>query len=205
MLERIVRDSFKGITIVEEEVGSINKLLSRQIATAARASGLRVCLVTLTEEAAPVQQERIAMESTIGGAEEISSVPQGRSVRRTEGAKTFLEGLDFDLIVINSFSNYFVDKSERDAVYLIREIESLAQKGKSFLISYEPGILSEKATAFLRSIADNVLVIRTQLVGDRVDRMLYVPKVTGEEPLDRLIKITVDGAGIQEDTREFVG
>ena len=203
MLERIVRDSLRGITVVEEDVGSINRIFSRQIAEAARLAGMQVCFVTLEEEAVAMQ-EAPTISPRIGGSEDISateSQARGRSVN----AEAMLASLDYNMIVINAFSSYFVDKTERDAVKMIREIKALADQGKSFIINYEPGILSDRATAFLRSTADNVIIIRTQIYNERVERSIYVPKVAGEEPLDRLIKVTVDAAGVQEDTREFVG
>ncbi len=204
MLERIVRDSLRGITLVEEEVGSINKIFSRQIAEAARVAGLRVCFVTLEEEVVPLE-EVATISPRIGGSEDVGTSSESQGRRRTVNAETLLATLDYNMIVINSFSSYFVDKTERDAVKMIREIRALADQGKSFVINYEPGILGDRATAFLRSTADNIIIVRTQIIGERVERTIYVPKVAGEEPLDRLIKITVDAAGVQEDTREFVG
>lgn len=204
MLERIVRDSLRGITLVEEEVGSINKIFSRQIAEAARVAGLRVCFVTLEEEVVPLE-EVATISSRIGGSEDVGTSSESQGRRRAVNAETMLATLDYNMIVINSFSSYFVDKTERDAVKMIREIRALADQGKSFVINYEPGILGDRATAFLRSTADNIIIVRTQIIGERVERTIYVPKVAGEEPLDRLIKITVDAAGVQEDTREFVG
>jgi len=50
-----------------------------------------------------------------------------------------------------------------------------------------------------------VILVKSELVGTRVDRMLFVRKMRDSMPMDRLIKITVDQAGVQEDTREFVG
>lgn len=205
MLEKVIRDSFKGITLVEEDVGFVNKLVSRQIAIAARASGLRVCFVTLAEEDRVSAQEKVQLGSAVGGSEEAIGLADLRSGVYPGSAEVVLAGLQYDLIVINSFTGYFVDKTERESIKLIREIEALSRNGKSFVIAYEPGILSEKATAYLKSVASNVVVIRTRLDGDRVDRMLYVPKLSSGEPLDRLIKITVDSAGVAEDTREMIG
>lgn len=205
MLERILRDSSRGITLVEEEVGAINRVLSKQIATVARASGMRVCFLTLEEEVSVPAKATSTISSAIGGGEEIATVADLQPLHGATSMAEMLASLEYDLIVINSFSSYFVDKTERETVKLIREVERLSKQGKSFTITYEPGILSDKATAYLRATADNVIIVRTELIGERVSRMLYIPKVAGEDPLDRLIKITVDRFGVQEDTREYVG
>jgi hypothetical protein len=205
MLETIFQDALKGITLVEEEIGATNKILSRQIAMSARAASMSVCFVTLEEDAIPLEQER-TIRSTVDGTQDLTGVndiaPQRR---RAVNAEAMLAALEYDMVVINSFSSYFVDKTERDAIKLIREIEMLSQQGRTFVINYEPGILSDRATTYLHAVANNVIMIQTHIIGDRVDRLLYVPKVIAGEPPDRLIKITVDGAGVQEDTREFVG
>jgi hypothetical protein len=54
-------------------------------------------------------------------------------------------------------------------------------------------------------MASNLIIIKTEPAAERVNRMLYIPRMVGEGPLDKLIRITVDGAGVQEDTREYVG
>ena len=67
------------------------------------------------------------------------------------------------------------------------------------------GFSADARTPISHSMASNLIVIKTELAAERVSRMLYIPKMVGEEPLDKLIKITVDGAGVQESTREYVG
>lgn len=202
MLERVIHDSLHGITLVEEDVGAINRILSRQIAESARASGMKVVFLTLVdEETLPAELPEIS--STVDGEEIAKQV--GERFRVREQKQSVLESLDFDMMVIDSFSSYFVDKTDGDAVELMREIEQLSKQGKSFVIVYEKGILSARANAYLHSVADNLIIVRTEIVGERVNRMLYVPKILGEEPLDKLIKITVGGSTVQEDTREFIG
>jgi hypothetical protein len=48
--QRIIRNSFHGITVVEEEVGSVNRILSRRFAESARAGGMKVVFLTLVED-----------------------------------------------------------------------------------------------------------------------------------------------------------
>lgn len=202
MLDRVVHDSLHGITLVEDDMGAINRILSRQIAESARASGMRVAFLTLVDEEAS-STDIPTISSAVSG-EEFTKDDVG-ALRARESNQSFLESTEFDMLVIDSFSSYFVDKMERDAVEMLREIERLSKEGKSFVIVYEKGILSERANAYLHSVADNLIIVRTEIVGERVNRTLYVPKTVSGEPLDRLIKITLDGSSVQEDTREFVG
>ena len=200
MLERVIQDSLRGITVVEEEEGSINRILSRQIAESARAAGMRVAFLALVEEEQPEP-----ISTTVGGGGQQVNKPTRTRYRARDSTKEMLQGLDYDMIVIDSFSSYFVDKTDTDAVDLLRQIAELSKQEKSFVIVYETGILSSRANAYLHSVADNLIIVKTDLVGERITRMLFVPKVISGEPFDRLIKITVDGTAVQEDTREFVG
>ena len=72
-------------------------------------------------------------------------------------------------------------------------------------MTFESGLVGEKTAAYIRAAADTVILVKTDLVGTRVDRTLFVRKMRDSMPMDRLIKITVDEAGVQVDTREFVG
>ncbi|MDA4123669.1 MAG: hypothetical protein OK456_10870, partial [Thaumarchaeota archaeon] len=87
----------------------------------------------------------------------------------------------------------------------VRQMTRLADQGKSFIVTFDSNLVGEKTAAYIRAAADTVILVKTELIGTRIDRMLYVRKMKDSLPTDRLIKITVDQAGVQVDTREFVG
>jgi KaiC/GvpD/RAD55 family RecA-like ATPase len=59
--------------------------------------------------------------------------------------------------------------------------------------------------ARLRSIADGLIIVRSDIQGSKIGRFLYIPKLKGARPSDRLVKFTVEDAGVQVDTRELIG
>jgi archaellum biogenesis ATPase FlaH len=109
------------------------------------------------------------------------------------------------VIVIDSFSAYVFDKSEKDAIELIREFGRAAREGKTFLLTYEPRMIKPELDAYIRSAVDNIISIRTEIQGNKISRMLYIPKMKASKPHDKLIKFTVEDTGIQVDTREMIG
>ena len=59
--------------------------------------------------------------------------------------------------------------------------------------------------SYVKANADTVLIVRTEVAGDRVLRALQIQKMKGTIPSDKLIKFTLDANGLQVDTREFLG
>jgi archaellum biogenesis ATPase FlaH len=116
-----------------------------------------------------------------------------------------LEQLKFDLIVFDSFSSYVFGMSEKEVVDLVQEIARLSKQGKSFALTCEAAMLSERVIAYIRAAVDSLIIVRTEIAQNKISRTLYIPKMLGTKPMDRVIKITVENEGVDIDTREFVG
>jgi KaiC/GvpD/RAD55 family RecA-like ATPase len=203
MLDRILKNALEGVTVIEEETGSVARILSKQMGGFAEAAGKKVEFVSLESQ----EGEFAGIQGASGVEERAIGETRLRS-RITSKDKEYVlpEGLGHDLVIIDSFSTYLFDKSERQAVDLINRIGKLARAEKrGFIITFDKALLSNRLAAFLEATADSVIIIHTEVTSDRVTRMLYIPKLKDSKPLDRLIKITVDENGLQVDTREFVG
>jgi archaellum biogenesis ATPase FlaH len=116
-----------------------------------------------------------------------------------------LEDLKYDLIVFESFSSHLFDRTDSEIVEMLGEMRRLASNGRSFVLTSESEMLSSRVNAYLRAMSDNVIIIKTEVNRDKIDRLLYIPKMNGRKPMDRLVKFTVEDNGIEIDTREFVG
>jgi archaellum biogenesis ATPase FlaH len=116
-----------------------------------------------------------------------------------------LEKLKFDVIIIESFSSYLFGKSESEVIELTHDIRLLADQQRCFVILIESSVLDSKVAAYLRSISDNVIIVKTELNDNRIDRSLYIPKMRNGRVFDKLLKITVEQDNIEIDTREYVG
>ena len=207
MLDRDLKNALQGLTVIEEDVGSVSRILARQLGGYAKASGRRVVALSLTDE----DPQDVATES-----ERMRDGATTRDVGSRgigPGAQVFGGGLitvllgdpSYDLMVVEGFSSFLFDKTDREVVDSVRQMTRLADQGKSFIVTFDSKLVGEKTAAYIRAAADTVILVKTELVGNRIDRMLYVQKMKDSLPTDRLIKITVDETGIQVDTREFVG
>ncbi len=209
MLDRVLKNALEGVTVIEDETGSVSSTLASQLGGYAKVGGKKVIHLSMEKE-----------DRKNGNGNELSVIRGGSRIGELTGGGisagsqvygggqryVFLEGLSQDVVIIDSLSTYLFDKTEKETTNLIKEILKLArEKKKNFIITYDKGLVSERTAAYLRATADSVIVVKTELMLDRVTRMLYVPKLRDSRPLDKLIKITIDEAGVQEDTREFVG
>ena len=85
------------------------------------------------------------------------------------------------------------------------EISKLVRQGKSFVLTSDSPMLTERVNAYIRSAADTIIIVRADIAQNKINRMLYIPKMMGVKPLDRIVKITIEDDGVDIDTREFVG
>jgi len=207
MLDRDLKNALEGLTVIEEEVGSVSRVLARQLGGYAKAAGRRVVVLSLgiqdpQDVGTEAEQLREGAATREMGSRGISP---GAQVFGGGLMTVLLGGTGYDLMVVEGFSTFLFDKTDREVAESVRQMTRLADQGKSFIVTFDSNLVGEKTAAYIRAAADTVILVKTELVGTRIDRMLYVQKMKDSLPTDRLIKITVDQAGVQVDTREFVG
>jgi hypothetical protein len=208
MLDRILKNALEGITVIEEETGSVANILSKQMGGFAKAEGKKVGTISLETHEIEELEGAVTGIQGASGMEELVAHKRRRSSQMSDedGEYGLLGALEYDLIIMNSLSTYLFDKSEKQAVDLINRISNLARvERKAFIVTFDKGLVTNRLTAFLQATADSVIVIHTEITSDRITRMLYIPRMKDSRPAERLIKITIDENGLQVDTREFVG
>ena len=208
MLDKVLKNSLQGLTVIEEDVGAVSGILARQLGSYAKTAGRRVVLLSLTMQDpkdAATDAERMEGGAVAMEAEDRGGISPEAQVFGGGLLTVLLSRAGYDLMVVEGFSSFLFDKTDREIVETVRQMVRLADRGKSFIVTFDGALVNEKTAAYVRAAADTVIQVRTEIVGTSVDRMLYVRKMKGTTPMDRLIKVTVDQTGVQTDTREFVG
>lgn len=208
MLDRILKASTQGLTLIEEDLGSVSSILAKQIGSYATSVGMSVCYLSSMQEGGQIQKkELVSMIARPGDKELLAEGMEGKAAVSISVDPGFLslQDLNYDLIVFESFSAHLFERSDREVVDLMNEVRRLVKLQRNFLLLIETPMLSPKINSYLKSMADNVISIRTEIVGDSVTRQLYIAKMKGMPPMDHLLKFTIEEDGIQIDTREFVG
>jgi len=211
MLDPILKHLLQGITLIEDEYGAVNRIFAKQLGAFAKTSGKNVLFLEPPSSASLAGgveggEEFEGFESVPEQSLENSGAGQKNTVvYRTEERYLPFEELNFDLIVFDSFSSYIFAMSEKEIVDLMEEIVRLSKNGKSFVLTSESPMLSERVNAFIRANSDSVIIVRAEIAQNKINRTLYIPKMFGTRPMDRVVKITVEDDGVDIDTREFVG
>lgn len=200
----------QGITVIEDEYGAINRIMSKQLGTYAESSGgKKVCFLeppsssSISGESGEYDGFEMPPEEGIvlnSGGDQKNTV-----IYRAQERYLPLQELKFDLIVFDSFSSYIFGMSEKEVVDLMEEIRRLSREGKTFALTVESQMLSERVLAYLRSVADSLIIVKSDIAQFKVNRYLLIPKMIGTKPMDRVVKITIEDSGVDIDTREFVG
>ena len=216
MLDSILKNLMQGITVIEDEFGAVNKIISKQAGTYANSFGKKVVYLeppgSSNPKLAGFSGNGFELPEDAGNGFAIpenveNSGPSQKNtvIYRTDQRFLPLEELKFDLIVFDSFSSYAFGMTEKEVVEFMEEIVRLSRQGKSFVLASESGMLSDRINAYIRATVDTVIMIRSEINQGKINRILYIPKMFGTKPLDRVIKITVEDDGVDIDTREFVG
>lgn len=207
MLDRMLANALEGLTVIEDEMGAVGQILANQMGTYAEAAGKRVGHLSFSG----------GNLSSLGdgspswrGSSEDDSLATGRT---QSGAQLFQvepryvarDDAEYDLLVVEGLSVYLYDKTVREVVDVVRRLVDRTRMKRSFIVTLEKTLVGEKTASYLKARADSVIVVRTEVSADRVLRSLFVQKIRGTFPSDKLIKFSLDGNGIQVDTREFLG
>jgi len=211
MLDPILKNLLRGITVIEDDFGAINAIISKQLGAYAVTNGKKVCFLAPPSNSSSIAEGDGDESSGIEIASEEELVNTGASsqknavVYRTDKRYLPLEQLNFDIIVFESFSTYVFGMSEKEVLDLMEELAKLSKQGKSFVLTSEAPMLDGRINAYIRASADTVIIVRADIAQGKINRTLYIPKMIGTKPTDRLIKITVEDDGVSIDTREMVG
>ncbi len=209
MLDPIFKNLLQGITLIEDDFGAVNKIISKQLGTYATTNGKTVCFLEppVASSVEGVEGEFNAIEMPEEEALENtgSSAQKNAVIYRTEERYLPLEELKFDMVVFDSFSSHIFGMSEKEVVDLVEELVRLSRQGKTFVLTTEAPMLTERVNAYIRANADTVIMVRVEIGQGKINRTLYIPKMFGTKPMDRLVKITIEESGADIDTREFVG
>jgi len=199
ILEKIAKNLVGGTTLIEEDLRSVSTILSKQIASSEVNSGRKVCYLTTGDKEDVVAGGKLFRFNLDLCVQELRDGVLKGSLKNQEDLRAA------DVIVIDSFSAYVFDKEEKETIELIREMGRAAREGKTFILTYEGKMLNPSLDAYVKSAVDNIITIKTEIQGNKISRMLYIPKMKAARPQDKLIKFTVEDNGIQVDTREMIG
>lgn len=185
-----------GIVVFEEESGEIKNAYVLFAASAAAAGGKQVTFLTPRHDEdirKTVRTYRVGLPENF------------RIVGNLGSWEDYSRAVSGDICIIDLFS---LTASGWDLPSLrgaVSGLSAAARNGRTIVLLVDTGILPERHEHLLNAVADGIVQFITVTEGDKIRRYVYVRKMKGMIPVDKLLPITVSDEGILVDTRERHG
>jgi len=182
------------LVLVEGEAGGVHAVYALSIARDALKKGRQVTYVTH----GPREDVRRLMEGfsiECDGMEILDEVADWRKAIIPDGALSILDSLTF----------FHGEESLGGMKLVLSEMVRAARPGRTFLLLSDMGILPPAHESLARAMADGVVQFLAEREGEKIRRYIYVPKMRGVLPIDRVIPFTLTEQGILIDPRERYG
>jgi KaiC/GvpD/RAD55 family RecA-like ATPase len=110
-----------------------------------------------------------------------------------------------ELCIIDPFSLIFVEKDTAELKATLKQIIEESRKGRTYLLVSDTGIMPPQHENLVRAMVDGIIRFYATNESGKIKRAIYVPKMKGTIPLDKMVPFTVTDEGILVDTRERHG
>ena len=186
----------KSVILIEEESGCMKDFYAQKIAAETAQTGKPVVYLTSHfKEDIVSQMTRYRMKVS----------PSLQFIDHCHGPDPIREHCTGDLCILDTVSSMFLDMTLPEFRSFLSEIRRKSRGGGSFLMVSDMGVLPAQQEQLLRAMADGVIRFLAMQEGDKIKRYMYVLKMKGAIPVDRMILFTVTDEGLQIDTRERLG
>ena len=193
----------KSIILVEEDIGSVERVFLHRIVFDSLRAGKKVLYLSVNSDREDVLRE-------MGSYSFFDSSLIDQKNMRIEGYFNNLAQITeispgFDVCIVDPFSFLIMNKDITYVTDFITSLKKLSRKGDMrFFLSMDHGISEERTENIVRSIVDGVIQFKEMVVGRRIERYIYIPKLKGRTPLEEMTPIIVTGEGIVIDTRQTI-
>ncbi len=193
------------ITIIEGEDGSGKSILSQRIAFGLLENGH-----TVTYLSTELSTKGFLRQMQSLGYNVLPYLVKRRlmffpvfppSAKKLKKKKDLLERLmraEFlfinEVTIIDSINLMLPDEPLRESqvFQFINFLKKVIQKGRSIIITYDPGNMDVKLMEQLREVADNYLELKQEVVGDDIKNVIYVKRWKAERDVTKVIKFRVE-------------
>ena len=184
----------KSVLLIEEDLGDIKRIFIQSIGSEAIKDGKEVVYVTTRLKDDII---RHLAEKKTSGSEKFDIFERFKDFSKLPDICTG------DICIIENFTEFFIEGNTKDLMNTINSlIDTSRSNGRIILLTSNMGIIPERSERILRSMVDGIIQFLADCTGNRINRLMNIPKLDGNLPLDRLIPFTVAKEGIILDTRE---
>jgi KaiC/GvpD/RAD55 family RecA-like ATPase len=185
-----------AVILLEEETGSASVTYALQLAAYALEQGKKVVYLT------PRHRDDVRTEMAtyrLAGFEHLEIVEgiRDRNELVSSSRGTFL--------VIDQFSSYYCDAGIGEMRTALTSLQETSRADRTILLVSGLGVLPPRHEHLLQSSVDGIIRFLSQQEGGKIKRSMYIPKMKGSIPPDKVIPFSITGNGLLLDTRERHG
>ncbi len=183
----------KSVLLIEEDLGSIKHIFVQRIGFEAAEAGKRVVYIT------PKLKEDVNGQMSMYGLKQQENFEIIENFRDFASIQELCNG---DVCIIDPFTSLFIDSNISELINTLHSFMASSRKDdRIFLLTSDRGVIPDRAERVMRSLVDGVIQFLVVYTGDRINRFINIPKLSGTFPLDCMIPFTVGEEGISIDTR----
>ena len=193
----------KSVILIEEEIGSVERIFLHKIVFDALSSGKKVLYLAVQSSSEDITREMMSYSfydqklinsgniRVEGYFNNLSAVPEMAAA--------------YDICIIDPFAFLIIDRDERNVLEFLSTLKKLSRKEDVlFFLSMDHGISAKQTEGIVRSMVDGIISFKEVLAGRRIERFAYIPKMLGMIPCDEMIPILLTEDGIVVDTRQAI-
>lgn len=186
----------RSVVLVEEDSGYLKDFYAHKAAALSATEGKKVTYLTT----------HFAEDIRAGIEQYVHTMPKTLGItKKTRPGDDIFAACAGDLCVIDPFSSLTYDRNSGDLMNVLNDLQEHARRGTSILLVSDMGVLGPQQERLVRSMADGIIRFVSVIEGDKIKRYLWVLKMRGSLPVDKMIPLTITDEGMQIDTRERLG
>jgi len=193
----------KSVILIEEEIGSVERIFLHQILAEALASGKKALYL-----AVHCSKEDILNEIKQYGFIDPKAAPTANM--RIDGYFNDLADIseiarEYDVCIIDPFPFLVMHKENSYIVEFLGALKKLSRKEDiRFFLSMDAGVSEKTTESIARAIADGIIQFKELANGKKIERYVNIPKMKGRIPPAEMIPILLTESGITIDTRQAI-
>ena len=186
----------KSVLLIEEDLGSIKHIFVQRIGFEAAEAGKRVVYIT------PKLKEDVNGQMSMYRLKQLENF---EIIENFRDPTSILEVCGGDVCIVDPFTSLFIGSDTNELINTLNSFMASSRKDdRIFLLTSDRGVIPDRAERVMRSLVDGVIQFLVVHTGDRINRFINIPKLSGTLPRDSMIPFTVGEEGISIDTRERI-
>jgi KaiC/GvpD/RAD55 family RecA-like ATPase len=193
----------KSVILIEEEIGSVERMFLHQILSEALSSGKKALYLAVHSS-----KEDVENEIKQYGFMDPKAAPTANM--RIDGYFNDLADIseiarEYDVCIIDPFPFLVMHKEDSYIVEFLGALKKLSRKEDiRFFLSMDAGVSRKSTESIARAIADGIIQFREISNGRKIERYANIPKMKGKLPPSEMIPILLTESGIIIDSRQAI-